>query len=356
MRRALIAAVLLFGCEVDFSKPKQPDPGLAQRIAQKKNDLMKSPDDVKTLVELGELQLEAGQLFDASETFTAARRTGSDDIRINAGLSATYLDLGYVKAGIEELKSCIERDRNQPDCLFQYGRLVEGDQSPQALQELRQVWLRFLELAPNHRKASYVRSSLEQIEAQLENVKAQQPDQPANPLAEEPKPAEQPGAPPASPPVAEAAPIPGHPGGTPEEADDVGELNEFGQAISRAIAAVSKNDAAGAEAAFRDALKIRPKDPSAMAGLAETLFAQNEQEEAIKTIEKAWELDPKDAQVRWAFGVIMMKNKMRMGEALAAWEALNADDPEYAKRLGIPERLETIKKYMAPGGGHPPTK
>jgi cytochrome c-type biogenesis protein CcmH/NrfG len=347
MRRALIAGVLLLGCEVDFSKPKEPEPGLAQRIAQKKNDLLRNPSDVKTLLELGDLQLEAGQMFDAADTFTAARTAGSNDIRVNAGLTTAYFDLGYMKSGIEELRTCIERDRNNPDCLYAYGRLVEPDTSENARRELRQVWLRFLQVAPTHRKANYVKSSLEQIEAQLAaNPPADGAERQNDEPADTPPPAPPPG----------GAPIPGHPGGTPEENEEIGELNPFGVAIAKAIEFVKKNDPVGAEGAFREALKLVPNDPGAMAGLAETLFAQNKQEEAVKTIEKAYEIDPKDAQVRWAFGLIMMRNQIKMAEAIAAWQALADEDPEYAQRLGIPERLEQIKKYLAPGGGHPPVE
>ncbi len=354
MPRAILGAsalLLLFACEVDFTKPKAPDPGLAQRIAQRKNDLLKNPNDAATLLELAQLQHEAGLAFDAADTFLAARRNGLDDIRINAGLTNTYFELGYLKSGIEELKSCIEKDRNNPECLLAYGRLIEGDDSQRAKQELRQVWLRFLQVAPNHPKANYVRGSLEQLDAQLGTAK-EPPEEPAS------QPADDGAAPiaPDAPPPAGVAAIPGHPGGTPEASNDVGELNEFGQALSEAIEAVNKNDGVAAEAAFRRALKIRPDDPSAMAGLAETLFAQNKQEEAVKTVEKAYELDAKDPQVRWTFGLIMMRNQKRMSEAIAAWEALNREDPDYAQRLGIPQRLEAVKKLMSPSGGHPPTK
>jgi tetratricopeptide (TPR) repeat protein len=325
----LVACVLIASaCGVDFSKPKAPDEGLAQRIAQRKNDLLQNPDNVKALIELGELQVEAGQMFEAADTLVAAKNTGSDDIRIHAGLTQAYLELGYMKSGVESLRTCIEKDRSNPDCLFAYGKLLEPDQSDRSRLELRQVWLRFLEVAPNHRRATYVRSSLDQIEGQLANMKAP-PEEPSSQPSEEPQ---------------DPPPVPGHPGGTPEENEDVGELNELGQAFQKAIAAVKRGDAPGAEAAFREALKLAPDDPGATAGLAEALFAQGKLDEAVKTIEKAYQLDPKDSEVRWAFGMIMERANKRIPDAIAAWEALIAADPEYAGRLGIPKRLEELKK------------
>jgi cytochrome c-type biogenesis protein CcmH/NrfG len=74
----------------------------------------------------------------------------------------------------------------------------------------------------------------------------------------------------------------------------------------------------------------------------------------VQAVEKAYQLDPQDPQVRWAFGLIMLRNQIKMAEAIGAWEALLRDDPEYAQRLGLKDRIEQIKKFMAPGGGHPP--
>lgn len=347
MRRlfALLGAASLVSCNVDFDQRKAPPAGLARRIAQKQNAVLQNPNDVGALLELGELQLEGEQWFEAADTLKKAKDLGNDDIRIAAGLTTAYFELGYFKPGIEELKSCIQRDRNHPDCLYAYAKLVEPDQSKKAKEELRQVWLRFLAVAPNHKKASYARSSLEQLNAQLGPMETPPP-----------VPSSQPDAPPEQPdePASQPAQVPGHPDGSPEPREDVGELNPFGRAIAKAVQAVQRNDAKAAEAAFREALKIRPEDAGAMAGLAETMLAQNRTDEAVKTIEKAYDLDKTDPQVRWAFGIIMIRAKKRIGEAVAAWEALAKDDPEYAERLGIPERLETIKKFMTDGHGQAP--
>lgn len=342
MRRliALFGAASLLSCNVDFDQRKAPPAALARRIAQKQNAVLQNPDDVNALLDLGDLQIEGEQWFEAADTFKKAKDLGSNDIRIHAGLTTVYFELGYFKAGIEELKSCIQQDRNNPDCLFAYAKLVEPDQSKKAKEELRQVWLRFLAIAPNHRKASYAKSSLERLNAELGPMQTPPPvpsSQPAPPPTEPDAPASRP------------AQIPGHPDGSPEPREDVGELNEFGRAIAKAVQAVERNDAKAAEAAFREALKVRPEDAGAMAGLSETLLAQNKADEAVKTIERAYDLDKADPQVRWAFGMIMIRAKKRLPEAVAAWEALAKDDPEYAKRLKIPERLETIKKFMKPG-------
>ena len=340
--RALFSCLLVLGCSVDFEQRKQPDSDMASRIARKQSEVLQSPSDVEKRLQLGALLLEGEQWFEAADAFLQAKNQGSNDIRVHAGLTTAYYELGYMTPMVESLKSCIQMDRSNPECLFAYAKLIEPDRSERAQEELRRVFSQLLMVSPNFRKAPYVRSSLKQLDAKLGP-----PKEPVSRAASQPAKQDQPD-------KAASQPVPGHPGGAEGDTrEDVGELNPFGRAISEAIQAVQSNDAVTAEAAFRRALVIRPKDPGATAGLAETLFAQNKQAEAVKTIEHAYALDKTDAQVRWAFGLIMIQNKKRLTEALAGWEALNNDDPEYAKRLGIPERLAVIKKFMK-GAEHAP--
>ena len=112
----------------------------------------------------------------------------------------------------------------------------------------------------------------------------------------------------------------------------------------KAIHAVKKNDAKTAETAYHEALSIRPDDPSALAGLAEIQLSQNRLDEAVKTIEKAYSLHETDLQVRYVFGETMLRARKRTADAIEAWKALMAEDPELAKQLGIPERLKAIEQ------------
>jgi tetratricopeptide (TPR) repeat protein len=331
-RLAPVAALALLGCELDVHRPRL-DPAIERRLAERRAAADARPDDLEAALALAEAQLEARQLFAAAEGFKAAATRAPSSARARAGQFTAYLELGYIEAGIEAMKACFQLDREQPDCLYGFGALMELDGSERALREGRFAWRRFLEVAPAHPRAPYVRSALEQLEARLG------PDapQPAPTGAVEGEDA--PGG---------AAPIPGH-GGAAAPAGPVGQLNPFGQAIAKAVEAVKRSDAPGAEAAFREALAVRPEDAGAMAGLAEALFAQGRQPDAVKTVEQAHRLDPRDPQVRWAFGLIMLRNRTRTEEAVAAWESLLAEDPEYADQLRIPELLDAYRK--GPGGG-----
>lgn len=130
----------------------------------------------------------------------------------------------------------------------------------------------------------------------------------------------------------------------------------YAAAMRKAVEARTQNDARTAEVAYRTALAAKPKDPHALAGVAEMLFAQEKAEDALKPAELAYELLPTDPEVRWVFGLVMLSKNKRVDDAMAAWDALIKDTPDYAKGLGVPERLKIIKAYTkgAPHGGAKP--
>ena len=81
-----------------------------------------------------------------------------------------------------------------------------------------------------------------------------------------------------------------------------------------------------------------------LAGLAETLFHQKKVQEAQTTISLAYDADPKNAQARWVYGLIMIKSGKNMAKALQAWEALRRDSPDFAEQVGVTKTLDAVKK------------
>lgn len=340
VRRLCIGAVFVSGtaCDLKLDAAREIPGPLAERIAQKRAEVMAKPADANLNVELGTLYIAAEHYFEAADVLQSAKTQGADTSILHAGLAETYLELGYFRPCADELRACFQKNRDEPGCLYVFGMLMEGIQDRKALEEAQRAYRRLLQVAPDFRKAKLASSSLDQVEAKLAAL---------------PKPASQPASEPAAPapatptaPAAEVVPTPGHTSQIdPATGEDVGELNPYGQAIMKAMAAVRKNDGATAEAAFGEALKIRPDDASTRAGLAEAQFSQGKKAAAIENIEKAFAAEPTDPQVRWAFGRIMIEERRRVGEAVAAWRALVKDEPEYANQLGVPQRLEALSKF-----------
>ena len=352
LSRAGLSAGLLSACNLDVQPTQRIDPSLLRRIEQKKVDLVSGANG-PGWTDLADLQLKAGQAFDAAHSLAEAERAQDGSARRFAVEAETFLELGYTSRIGTALRGCLQASRTESRCLYVLGRLMEGSRDRDRLEEARLAYRTFLQVAPDDEKANYVKSALDQLDRVLG---------PESPSGVASQPAQRSSTPP--PPIAgtdasteagsSAVATPGHGTGSvdPETGQKVGELNPFGMAIMKAVAAVKRNDAVLAEQAFSEAIAIRPTDPSALAGRAEARFAQGplRHPEAAADIEKAFSVAPQDPQVRWVFGLIMTAVGRRTQEGVAAWEALSRDEPEYARILRIPERLEAIKKLQ--GSGH----
>lgn len=359
----LVSALILTGCEVDFAKKPIADPGLARRIAQQRATLNTNPNDGAGWLALGDMFFEGEQYFDAADAYVRAENAGGPKTPIIAGLSNTYLQLGYYQVAIERLKKCFQLNRNEPMCLYALGSILESNGDERSMADARRAYLHFLAVASSHPKAAYVKSRVDQINARIgppdpsemmppgatpPGHPATQPSAPDEPDDRpDQMPADHPPMPSADAPHGTGGPtaVPGHGDG---DSQDVGQLNAYGLAIQKALNATQKNDIPAAQTAYREALKLRPGDPSARAGLAETYLAQDRVDDAAKEIEGAFDAHPTDPQVRWMFGTVMLKAGRRQKEAIEAWESLVEEYPDIAAQLGIPQRLEAAKKFMGP--------
>ena len=360
---SLFLVLATAGCDLDFQAQKDLPAGLARRIAQKRAEAEQRPSDPQAALQLGELYMEGERWFEAAEALSRARTNAPQDTRALGGLATAYMSLGFYNQVELLLRDCFQRNRQEPGCLYAAGELMMLVGSKPALEAARSVWSNLIAIAPNHQKAAYVRSALDQLNAQLgpPGAASQPSSRPAQPgqAANQELPAGHP--PPAGHPTPSGHPAPSDPPAgagnvdptVPGHADaagnqDVGELNPFGVAIQKAMTAVRNNDAAGAEEGYTEALKIRPKDPGALAGLAEAQLAQNRTADAVTSISRAWEADNKDPQVRLVFGRVMFQARQRTDEAIAAWESIIRDTPDYARQLGLDRKLAEMKQFIAP--------
>lgn len=89
----------------------------------------------------------------------------------------------------------------------------------------------------------------------------------------------------------------------------------------------AEDDLANAELFFREALRLKPKFAEAMASLADALFDQHKDDEALALADRAIALKPQDAQMRLSRAFM----RLTQGDLKRGW-----DDYEY--RLRIPAR------------------
>lgn len=328
--RLALASGLWACADLEVAAPR--DPALVRRVQELEAERRARPNDLQLTVDLALAMHAAGDLFGAAEVMKSASEQHPTAAEPLLGLHRVYSDLGYGFAAYRALETCVEKNPAQPECVYRLASfLLLQDGSEFGLRRARDLFQRFLELAPDHPQAAIVRDALARMEESLGPS-----SQPAGGPSSRP----QEGAPVADPhagPGGVAGKIPAHEGAAGQE---VGALNPFGQAIAEAMRAADRQDAPAAEAAFRRALGFEPGDTIALAGLAEALFSQGKLEEAVATVEKAYAADANEPIVQFVFGVIMVKGQRDPQRGVEAWKKLKAAQPDYAEKLGVSKMLE----------------
>lgn len=326
---AFLAAVLA-GCDLGGPGPAILSSEDGARLDAARRAAASGPEGQ---LRYAQVALEVGRLFEAAEAFRAAEQGGLKTPALFAGKALTYVRLGYMGTTVGALRQCFQRSPREPDCLLAFARLIETDPSEGAQRELHRTWARFLLVAPrDHPERGYAQSALAQLEGRF-GALSQDELLGRPPKSAASRPGDEAGSENPPPPSG----VPGHEGAG---ASAIGELNPFGQALQKAYAAWSEKKLDDAEAAFRDALKIRSEDAATLAELGRLLQEKKEPKEARELVNRAWTIAPDEPQVQYAFGLVNLQNRTRGKEALEAWQALLQSNPDYARQLGVERLLE----------------
>lgn len=339
MRRAsalLLASLAVAACDLRAAK-RTDDPALARTIAELTTALGQSPNDLVLRRRLADAHLAAEHWFVAAEIYKQVVDVTPEDGLAQAGLSDAYLKLALYPQAFEALSRGVTAAEGSEECMLRLGLLLRGDGSPEGLVQARSVLARFVERAPQHPRIEEARAALRELDVQI---------------ATTPGAAAVAGTATTTAGTAPRADIPEHQGAAGQA--PVGQLNPFGVAFGRALEAVRKNDAPGAEAALLEALKYQPDDVGALALLSETYLVMKRPDDARRYADKAYATNPKDSQARWAFGLVHVRTGGDVGRALEAWRALAKDDPEFAEQAGVTRSLAEAERMLAaPGAGGP---
>lgn len=339
MRRAsalLLACLAMASCDLRAAK-RTDDPALARTITELTQALGQSPNDLVLRRRLADAHLAAEHWFVAAEIYKQVVDVTPEDGLAQAGLSDAYLKLALYPQAFEALSRGVTAAEGGEECMLRLGMLLRGDGSPEGLVQARSVLARFVERAPQHPRLEEARAALRELDVQI---------------ATTPGAAAVAGTATTTAGTAPRADIPEHQGAAGQA--PVGQLNPFGVAFGRALEAVRKNDAPGAEAALLEALEHQPDDVGALALLSETYLVMKRPDDARRYADKAYATNPKDSQARWAFGLVHVRTGGDVGRALEAWRALAKDDPEFAEQAGVTRSLAEAERMLAaPGAGGP---
>jgi cytochrome c-type biogenesis protein CcmH/NrfG len=96
---------------------------------------------------------------------------------------------------------------------------------------------------------------------------------------------------------------------------------------------------------YQKSLAIDPKNSSVRTDLATALFYSNDPDHAISEFDRALKDDPKNANALFNRGIVKWQAKMDVNGALADWELLLKQNPNY-------EQADKVKMYIAQAKKH----
>jgi len=101
-----------------------------------------------------------------------------------------------------------------------------------------------------------------------------------------------------------------------------------------------------AEAAFKKAIGMNPKDVLAYCHLGYLYYSRKKYEKAMDNFRKALSLDPGSAQAHYYMGLAFADAHI-FGEALKEWEEVVKLKPNSELGRNARENVKLIKKYLA---------
>lgn len=125
------------------------------------------------------------------------------------------------------------------------------------------------------------------------------------------------------------------------------------EATARGFDLLARHDAAGAEAAFRQAIEAQPEAQTAHRGLGLALREEGREVDALRELQVATRLDPGDADAHYALGMVAWSLSAQAtappgtGEKLSTVEYRDLAGQEFSKVLALRPRDVSLRLNLA---------
>jgi cytochrome c-type biogenesis protein CcmH/NrfG len=96
---------------------------------------------------------------------------------------------------------------------------------------------------------------------------------------------------------------------------------------------------------YGQALELRPGDANVRTDMGTAYFRMGDSDRAIKEFETALKSDPKHAQTIFNLGMVKWQGKMDVDGAVAAWQRLLRDVPDYPERAKVEQLIQQAKQH-----------
>jgi len=94
---------------------------------------------------------------------------------------------------------------------------------------------------------------------------------------------------------------------------------------------------------YQRSLRLRPKDPNIETDLAVCFHYLGQDTRALETLDSVLGYSPGFAPAMFNKGVILATAKKDMPGAIVVWESLMRSNPEYARQVGLEQRIRELR-------------
>lgn len=110
---------------------------------------------------------------------------------------------------------------------------------------------------------------------------------------------------------------------------------------------LAAHQGASAQRYYERSLALKSADPVVLTQLASSYYYQGDADKAITTLQRALEIDPKNANALFNLGMLKWQAKGDPKAAVALWEKLLRTNPDHPNRGQVERLIARAKQHMS---------
>lgn len=149
---------------------------MSQQIQALQAELAKDPNNVKLLVNLGNMYYDTREFQQAIDTYQKALKLEPSNIMVQVDLATAYNYLGQTDKAVEGLKAVLDKEPNQPQALYNLGIIMLHGKNN--LEAAKEYWTRLIKTGTDQIDLKLVQQRLDVINGMIERQKQSDKQEP----------------------------------------------------------------------------------------------------------------------------------------------------------------------------------
>ena len=148
----------------DALPENHPPPELMERLGELMERVENHPEDLDSLVELGNSFYDMGRFDAGIQWYERALQLDPDMIEVSTDLATSYLYAGNSEAAVERFKASLEMDKDHPQTLQNLGvAFFSSGQYKEAVD----VWQSLIDTHPDYVRAAEIKEQIKTAELHM---------------------------------------------------------------------------------------------------------------------------------------------------------------------------------------------